>query len=347
MVYQIEIAETGQRFAAQADESLLDAALAAGVALPHDCQLGGCGTCRVKVVSGAHEYDEVPFGISDEESGAGFALACQARARSDMVIAAGHAGTDVSAPAVVEARVIEVSSLGPDVRRLAIALPEHLALRFNPGQYMNVVLDNGSRRSFSMASARLDDANPCALDFHIKRVPGGHFTDHLLSGLRAGDRLDVELPLGSFRFHAEDYRPLVMVATGTGLAPVKSIIESLMDDPDCPPVSLYWGARIEADLYLHDEIQQWGARLYEFQYVPVLSQPDSGWSGRQGYVQHAVCEDFADLSEHALYLCGSPAMIDDARRHFLRNGASIDHLYADSFTFQHEAGSALEQRKIA
>lgn len=347
MVYQIEIAETGQRFAAQADESLLDAALAAGVALAHDCRLGGCGACRVKVVSGAHEYDEVPFGISEEESGAGFVLACQARARSDMTIAAGHAGAEVWAPVVVEARVVEVGSLGPEVRRLAIALPEDLALKFNPGQYMNVVLENGVRRSFSMASARRGGANASVLDFHIKRVPGGRFTDRLLSGLRAGDRLDVELPLGSFRFHAEDYRPLVMVATGTGLAPVKGIIESLMDDPDCPPVSLYWGARTEADLYLHDEIQQWGARLYEFRYVPVLSRPHSGWSGRRGYVQHAVCEDFPDLSEHAVYLCGSPGMIDAARRDFLRNGANIDHLYADSFTFQHEAGSALEEKDIA
>jgi CDP-4-dehydro-6-deoxyglucose reductase len=128
-----------------------------------------------------------------------------------------------------------------------------------------------------------------------------------------------------------------MVATGTGLAPVKAILESLMDDPDCPPVWLYWGAQTEANLYLHDEIQQWGARLYEFQYVPVLSRPADGWAGRRGYVQHAVCEDFADLSEHSVYLCGSPAMISDARRHFVAKGASIEHLYADSFTFQHDA----------
>lgn len=333
MVYQIEMAGTGERFDARADESLLQAATSAGVAIPHDCQLGGCGTCRVKVVSGAHDYEEFPFGISPEEADAGFVLACQARARSDMVIAVAHAGADVSVPAQVEARVVDVSVLGPDVRHLSIALPEQVELKFNPGQYMNVLLGDGERRSFSMASA----AGVPVLDFHIKRVPGGRFTDHMLSSLKAGDRLDVELPLGSFRFHAEDYRPLVVVVTGTGLAPAKAILESLMDDPDCPPVWLYWGARSEADLYLHDEIQQWGARLYEFQYVPVLSRPGTGWAGRQGYVQHAVCEDFADLSEYAVYLCGSPTMIDDARRHFLEKGASIDHLYADSFTFQHDA----------
>jgi CDP-4-dehydro-6-deoxyglucose reductase len=333
MVYRIEMAGAGERFEARADESLLQAATSAGVAMPHDCQLGGCGTCRVKVVSGTYEYDEFPFGISQEEADAGFVLACQARARSDMVIAAAQAGADVSAPLQVEARIVDISALGPDVRRLSIALPEQMDLKFNPGQYVNVLLGDGERRSFSMASA----AGLPVLDFHIKRVRGGRFTDHLLSSLQAGDRLDVELPLGSFRFHAEDYRPLVMVATGTGLAPVKAILESLMDDPDCPPVWLYWGARGEADLYLHDEIQQWGARLYEFQYVPVLSRPGSGWAGRRGYVQHAVCEDFADLSEYSVYLCGSPTMIDDARRQFLAKGASIDHLYADSFTFQHDA----------
>ena len=333
MVYRIEMAGAGERFEAQADESLLQAATSAGVAIPHDCQLGGCGTCRVKVVSGTYEYDEFPFGISQEEADAGFVLACQARARSDMVIVAAQAGDDVSAPVQVEARVVDVSALGPDVRRLSIALPEQSDLKFKPGQYVNVLLGDGERRSFSMACA----AGLPVLDLHIKRVSDGRFTDHLLSSLKAGDRLDVELPLGSFRFHAEDYRPLVMVATGTGLAPIKAILESLMDDPDCPPVWLYWGARSEADLYLHDEIPQWGERLYEFQYVPVLSRPGSGWTGRRGYVQHAVCEDFADLSEYSVYLCGSPAMIDDARRQFLAKGASIDHLYADSFTFQHDA----------
>lgn len=332
MAYQIEIAETGERFDAAEDESLLQAATRSGVAIPHDCQLGGCGTCRVRVVSGTHEYDELPFGISDEESAAGYALACQARARSDMVIAAGHPGAEASPPVQLDVRVASIKTLGPAVTQLSIELPDTVDMKFRAGQYMNVLLDDGERRSFSMASA----AGTHTLDFHVRRITDGRFTDRMLSTLVAGDTLKVELPLGSFRLHEEDYRPLVMVATGTGLAPIKAMLESLMDDPDCPPVSLYWGARSEPDLYLHDEILQWAERLYEFQYVPVLSRPASGWSGRRGYVQHAVCEDFPDLSEHAVYLCGSPTMIDDARRHFLANGASIDHLYADRFTFQHD-----------
>ena len=145
---------------------------------------------------------------------------------------------------------------------------------------------------------------------------------------------EVELPLGNFRLHAEDYRPLLMVATGTGLAPIKSMLESLMGDDDCPPVSLYWGMRTEADLYLHDEIQTWADRLYEFQYVPVLSRASDSWTGRRGHVQDAVLADLPDLSEHAIYLCGSPNMIADAKVAFAARGASMDHLYADSFVFQ-------------
>jgi CDP-4-dehydro-6-deoxyglucose reductase len=204
-------------------------------------------------------------------------------------------------------------------------------LKYLPGQYMNVLLEDGTHRSFSMASAPAGNL----VDFHVRQIPGGRFTESGLKRLAAGDRLDVEIPVGTFRLHAEDYRPLVMVATGTGLAPIKSMLESLMDDADCPPVSLYWGVRTEADLYLAHEIRGWGERLYEFDFVPVLSRPDAAWPGRRGHVQDAVAEDFGDLSEHALYLCGSPAMIGEAKHRFLGLGASADHVYVDGFTFQH------------
>lgn len=331
MSYQIQVLETGACFAAEHDESLLSAALRANVALAHDCQFGGCGTCRIKVLGGTLDYEEFPLGLTPEEADAGFALACQAKPRSDMVIGTGHVGTPASEPARHTARISGIRALSRDVTHLTLMLPAEAALRYRPGQYMNVLLEDGSGRSFSMASA----AEGGQIDFHVRKIPGGHFTDRVIAGLKVGDNLEVELPLGTFRLHAEDYRPLLMVATGTGLAPLKAMLESLMDDPDCPPVSLYWGGRTSADLYFHDEIAQWAQRLYEFRYVPVLSRADERWAGRRGYVQHAVCDDYADLSEHAVYLCGSPAMIADAKRAFISQGASIEHLYADSFTFQH------------
>lgn len=335
MSYQIRVLETGACFVAHGEESLLDAALRANVALAHDCQFGGCGTCRIKVLEGNHDYEEFPLGLTPEEAGAGFALACQARPRSDMVIGGGLDGAPVSEPVRLRARVSAIRALSDDVTHLTLTLPADTELVSRPGQYMNVLLDDGSHRSFSMASP----ARGSLIDFHVRRIAGGHFTDRTIARLKPGDSLDLEMPLGTFRFHVEDYRPLLMVATGTGLAPIKAILESLMDDPDCPPVTLYWGARTAADLYLHDEIADWASRLYEFRYVPVLSRADSSWEGRRGYVQHAVCEDHADLSEHALYLCGSPAMIADAKKAFIARGASIDHLYADSFTFQHATAS--------
>ena len=182
-----------------------------------------------------------------------------------------------------------------------------------------------------------EDARLMVVDRRAGTVTHARVRD-LDQWLRAGDTLEVELPHGSFSLRKEDYRPLLMVATGTGLAPIKSMLESLMDDPDCPPVWLYWGMRSAADLYLHDEIARWGERLYDFQYVPVLSRADEGWQGRRGYVHDAVAADLSDLSEHAIYLCGSPNMIRDAKQTFMVLGAQSPFIYADGFTFQHAGG---------
>ncbi|WP_439609723.1 2Fe-2S iron-sulfur cluster-binding protein [Hydrogenophaga sp.] len=330
MNHRVVWLETGQSFDVAAGEAVLEAALRGQIALPHECQFGGCGTCRVRVVEGTVGYeDELPMGLTEEEAEAGYALACQARPSTDLVISVERTAA-CSAPTRLRATVEEVCAMGPDVTRLRLRLPDDAGLVYLPGQYMNVQLEGGRHRSFSMASKPGGNS----VDFHVRRIPGGVFTDRQLASLCGGSALEVELPLGNFRLHAEDYRPLVMVATGTGLAPIKSMLESLMGDDDCPPVSLYWGMRTEADLYLHDEIQGWAEHLYEFQYVPVLSRASDSWTGRRGYVQDAVLADLPDLSEHAIYLCGSPHMIADAKQAFLARGASMDHLYADSFVFQ-------------
>lgn len=331
MKHRVVWLETGQSFEVAAGEAVLEAALRNQIALPHECQFGGCGSCRIKLVEGSvgYEEEELPMGLTPEEAEAGYALACQARPASDLLISVEQTAA-CSAPTRVTATVQEVCAIGKDVTHLRLLLPEHLDLVYQPGQYMNVQLGDGRHRSFSMASK----PGGSSVDFHVRRIPGGYFTDQQLHTLCDGSALEVELPLGNFRFHAEDYRPLVMVATGTGLAPIKSMLESLMGDEDCPPVSLYWGMRTEADLYLHEEIQRWAEHLYEFQYIPVLSRADSSWTGRRGYVQDAVLSDLPDLSEHAIYLCGSPTMIADAKAAFAGCGASVDHIYADSFVFQ-------------
>jgi CDP-4-dehydro-6-deoxyglucose reductase len=330
MSFHIQIFETCESFQVQPGETLLQGALRANIRLPHECQLGGCGTCRLKLLAGTVAYEEPPLGLEPEDESAGYALACQALPRSDLVISKVPADEACAAPATHQATVRQIRPLSHDVVYVRLEVPEAEMLDYRPGQYLKVFSEDGLARSFSMASV----PGAGCVDLHIRRIPGGAFTDGTLSRLRPGDTLKVELPHGAFFYRAKDYRPLLMVATGTGLAPIKSILESLMDDPDCPPVSLYWGMRTQQDLYLHDRIPAWGERLYDFQYVPVLSRADASWRGRRGHVQHAVAQDLPDLSEHAVYLCGSPDMIRDARRAFVERGADPAYIYADSFTFQ-------------
>jgi CDP-4-dehydro-6-deoxyglucose reductase len=330
VAWRVEVVDTRQSFVVEGNETVLAAALRANVSLAHDCQLGGCGTCRVKLIAGSVTYAEFPLALTEEEAWQGFALACQARPRDDLLIQPARAENPTPKPQRHVAVVHSATPASRLVTRLELEIPGVDHLDFQPGQYMNVVMADGSTRSFSMASK----PHAGRVDFHVRRIEGGSFTDRLAMRLRPGDTLEVELPLGSFRLNMEDYRQLLMVVTGTGLAPIKAMLESLMDNPDCPPVSLYWGTRTIDDLYLHDEVQTWGERLYEFNYVPVLSRADAGWTGRRGYVQDAVNTDLSDLSDHAVYLCGSPDMIASAKRSFLSRGASIDHLYSEGFSAQ-------------
>ncbi|SDP13073.1 2Fe-2S iron-sulfur cluster-binding protein [Afipia sp. GAS231] len=330
MVYRVQVAETEQAFEVTPDETILAAALRANVDLPHDCQLGGCGTCRIRLVEGSVTYAEFPLALTPDEESRGYALACQAMPAGDLVIEPARGLTEMPPAARHHAVVRDVRPVSALVTHLALEVPAAAFLDYRPGQYMNVVLPDGTTRSFSMASIPRDNR----VDFQIRQIEGGSFTQGMLQRMQPGDRLEVDLPLGVFHLRAEDDRPLLMVATGTGIAPIKAILESLMDHPDCPPVSLYWGGRTAADLFLLDDIRRWGSRLFEFNFVPVLSRADAAWEGRRGHVQHAVTADFDDLSEHAIYLCGSPAMIIDAKLAFIDRRASTEHIYSEGFSRQ-------------
>ena len=339
MNYRVLWLQTQQSFEVGADESVLDAATRQGVDLPHDCTFGGCGTCRMQVQEGRFAYadGELPLAMSDEEHAQGYALACQARAQSDLVISV-ETGPACSAPTQLRATVAEIRLHTPDIYHLALDLPEGHGVQYAPGQYLNICLPGGEHRSFSMSSPQQGNR----VTLQIRKIAGGRFTEQMLARTQPGDVLDVELPQGSFYYHAKDYQPMVFAATGTGFAPIKAILESLLDDEDCPPIHFYWGMRSEADLYLLDEIAAWAGRLYEFTFVPVLSRALDSWSGRRGYVQDAIAEDFGDLSEHSLYLCGSPSMIQEAKALLALSGAALDKIYSDSFVFQNEAAAVAE-----
>lgn len=336
MEYRVHLLETGTRFTVAEGETVLEAALRQGARLAHECQFGACGTCRVHVVQGQVRYEEPPMGLTDEESEQGYALACQARPCSDLQLSAPERRTAFAEPKRVIARVQRVATLCDGVTHLELELPDGIDIDYRAGQYMNLWLDGDAPRSFSMASAPRGHH----VDFHIRRIPGGRFTDAAIRKLETGLQLDVEIPLGTFCLHEEDWRPMVLAANGTGIAPVRAILQSLLDNDDCPPVTLYWGMRTEADLYCLAELESWRERIYEFQIVPVLSRADAAWTGRRGYVQDAIAQDHQDLSEHALYLCGSPAMIQDVKTLAAQRGADFDFVYSDSFTFQHPLAAA-------
>ncbi|MET1115026.1 MAG: 2Fe-2S iron-sulfur cluster-binding protein [Comamonas sp.] len=340
MTYQILWMQTQQAFDVAADESVLDAATRQGVDLPHECTFGGCGTCRIKVESGSFAYvdGELPLSMTEEEHAEGYALACQARPQSDLMISVAL-GPECSPPQTLPARVAELGLHTPDIHHLVLELPDGHDVRYVPGQYLNILLADGQARSFSMASPVQGNR----VSLQIRRIAGGQFTDRMLAGMRVGELLQVELPHGNFYHHAKDDQPMVLAATGTGFAPIKAILESLLDNEDCPPIHFYWGMRSERDLYLLDEIQAWSSRLYEFTFVPVLSRPSDSWAGRRGYVQDAIAEDFDDLSEHSVYLCGSARMIEDARAMLALCGAPMDKIYTDSFLFQNAAAATLAE----
>ena len=336
MSYRITWIEAQCSFEATSDETVLEAARRAGVVLPSECEFGGCGTCRVKLAQGRVEYDEMPDALSQDEADAGYALLCQARACADLTISTERL---LDAPVPAQRRqvsVVRTEPLGPDVTRLVLASRERAPWVFRPGQYLNVLLGDTGPRSFSMACAPEAGDRPGEVELHIRSIEGGYFTQRRLSKLRPGDTLDVEVPLGGFGYHKDDYRPIVMVATGTGIAPLRSMLAQMLAS-GAPPIDLYWGGRTQAALYLHDELTALENQHDDFRYVPVLSRADDNWAGARGYVQDAVLADHPDLSEHSVYLCGSPVMIAEAKTAFVANGASVRYVYADSFTFQHPA----------
>jgi CDP-4-dehydro-6-deoxyglucose reductase len=327
--------DTGACFSAADGEPLLDAALRHGLALRHDCRLGGCGTCRVHLLQGVLRYDEPPFALDDEARAAGQGLACQGRVHGEIVFSAAAAVLEPAQAALrqLRANVIEHHTPAPGVSRLRLALPPGEAGDWLPGQHLNLLLPDGRRRSFSMANA----PGQGEVELHLRHIEGGRFTADLLPRLRPGDTLELELPLGHFHWRSEDELPLLLVATGTGIAPLKALLDALQAAGDGPPAALYWGQRERSGFYLDAEIDAWSRALFEFRPVSVLSRPDAGWTGRRGHVQQAVLDDRLDLAGHAIYLCGSPAMVRDASRAFIAHGAHPERLYTDSFLFQHDA----------
>lgn len=332
MTYKVTIVDTNDTFTIEPDEPILEAAERAGIPLAHDCRYGGCGTCRFKILKGTVDYEEMPFGISEEELEAKYGLACQARATNDLVISANIRPEGFIPPDYHSATVVRLDHLSSDVIHLGLQIPSAKDVAYHPGQYINIMLEDGSHRSFSMASKPKGEY----FDFHIRQVPEGRFTEKLHVNIKVGDLLDVELPLGEFRYRSNANRKILLVATGTGLAPLRAIVESLLPEAEVPQMVLYWGGRQISDLYMHEELYALSQLIPEFQYIPVLSRAGDEWLGHRGYVQDAISQDISDLSEYDAYICGSPEMVAAAKDQFIRDGIPVDQIHTDSFIFSHQ-----------
>lgn len=344
---RISLSNSGATFSVAPGQALLDAALAAGLNLPHSCKGGNCGSCLARLIAGEVRYPHGrPLGISAAEVRDGYVLLCQARAAGDLVIA--PTVIQLAEEAVVKrlpCRIERTQMLSHDVMGVYLRLPAAEEFRFQAGQYIDIMLSGGRRRSFSIASPP-HDARP--LELHVRRVPGGEFTESLFAAAVQPALLSIEGPFGQFVYRpaasaADRARPMVLVAGGTGLAPLLGILRSLVEADLRRVTTLYWGVRGERDLYAHERLAALAARAPRLQYVPVLSEPAAGWNGRRGWVHEAVLQDHPRLDAHEVYASGPPAMIEAVRRGFSAAGLAAGCLYFDYFDY---APDTLERQRV-
>ncbi|MFA7268767.1 MAG: CDP-6-deoxy-delta-3,4-glucoseen reductase [Sterolibacterium sp.] len=334
MPFQITIQPSGHSCTAEDGASILSTALDAGFNLPYGCRNGACGTCKGKILEGKIDHGAASENaLSEEEKAAGMALFCCARPLSDVSIECHELGAAQDIPVrTLPCRVQKLERLAPDVMALHLKLPANERLLFLAGQYIEILLQDGKRRAFSLANAPHDDE---LLQLHLRLIPGGLFTEQVFNVMKERDMLRFEGPHGSFFLREDSSKPIILVAGGTGFAPIKSIIEHVIHNKIERTMALYLGARDRAGLYLPELPQLWAREHVHFKYVPVLSEPATAdaWTGRTGFVHRAVLEDYADLSGYQVYACGAPAMIDAARRDFVACGLPAEDFFADAFTF--------------
>ena len=324
-------------FTVERDERILAAAIRQGIGLPYGCRDGACGSCKSRllegrVIHGAHQNKA----LSADEEAAGLILTCCATPQTDCVVEARSVPGAGEFPVLkLPSRVLSLSKPSADVAVVKLQLPANQNLQYRAGQYVEFILRDGARRSYSMANAPHALGSPPAIELHVRHMPGGKFTDHVFGALKEKDILRMEGPFGSFFLREESDKPMILLASGTGFAPIKAIVQQLQHKGIQRPAVLYWGCRRRADLYQHDWCLQAAAEMPQLRYVPVLSEPtaDEGWTGRTGFVHQAVMADFPDLSGHQVYACGAPVMVESAQRDFVaRCGLPPDEFYADSFT---------------
>jgi CDP-4-dehydro-6-deoxyglucose reductase, E3 len=334
MSFQVTVQPSGRQFTCDEGETILNAAIRAGVGLPYGCKNGACSSCKGKLIAGSvthgtHQEKALP--VKEEELG--FSLFCCATPHSDVTIEAREvAGVGEFPIRKMPSRIAKIEKVADDVVVLSLQLPANERLQYLAGQYLEFMLRDGKRRSYSMANAPHKDEQ---ITLHIRHMPGGLFTDQVFGTLKERDILRFEGPLGTFFLREDSEKPMILLASGTGFAPIKAIIEQMIHNESARPMILYWGGRRPQDLYMHALCEEWAGSVPNFTYVPVISdaQEEDRWSGRSGFVHQAVMADFADLSGHQVYACGAPIVVESAQRDFVAScKLPAEEFYADSFT---------------
>jgi CDP-4-dehydro-6-deoxyglucose reductase len=329
MSFKTTIQPSNHSFPVDKDETILEAALDHGLTLPYSCRNGACGVCKGKVLSGSVDHGKAQaFALSEEEKAAGMTLFCCAKPLSDLVIESHEVTTTQEIPVkTLPCRVEKMVKLADDVMALYLKLPANERMQFLAGQYIDILQKEGKPRSFSLANAPHADE---LLELHVRHIPGGAFTEHVFKQMKERDILRIKGPLGTFSLHEDSTRPIVFVASGTGFAPVKAIIEHALHIGFKREMHFYWGVRLQKDLYMLDKVKEWEAQGIKF--TPVVS--DEAWAGRSGFVHQAVLDDFKDLSGYDVYACGAPVVIEAAYKEFTaQRGLPGNAFYSDAFTF--------------
>lgn len=335
MTHRVYLAGREHSFAAGENETVLEAGLRQHLALPFGCKSGGCGSCRVHLLRGEVEHRLPPPALSQAERDAGYILMCLAEARSELLI-------DLHQPARLErlrprqlpVRALSKAMLSHDVIGLTLKLPKGEAFDYLPGQYVDFLLEDGKRRSFSLANA----PNGETLELHLRIAPGGRFAHWVRDEMPARAILRLEGPLGAFYIREDSEREMILMAGGTGFAPIKAMLEELFARGLTRPAHLFWGVRGREDLYLHALAESWAATQPLFRYTPVLSEPDADAAdaGERGLVHEAVLRAYPEMAGREVYMSGPPVMVRAGKDAFVAAGLDADHLFYDSFDYAFE-----------
>ncbi|MDH5859003.1 CDP-6-deoxy-delta-3,4-glucoseen reductase [Lampropedia aestuarii] len=335
--HTVTVLPSSRSFDIAQDELILSAAIRQGVGLPYGCKDGACGSCKCKKMQGQTEM--LPYAskaLTAEELAEGYILTCRAKALGPVVIESRQVTSADSFPIrKMPVRVSSLQRVSHDVMQVNLQLPAMDRFEYHAGQYVEFLLKDGSRRAYSMALAPHEQAISPRLELHIRHFPGGLFTDHVFNSMKDKEILRIEGPFGSFYLREDSHKPIILLASGTGFAPVKAMLEHIMHKRIERPIHFYWGGRRREDLYLHDWLIEHTAALNQFHFIPVLSEPteQDGWQGRTGYVHQAVLDDFDSLAEFEVYACGAPIVVSSARQAYTeQRGLPPEQFFADAFT---------------